>query len=606
MAGYRRLRLLWKLLVPFVAVVLVVGPAAGYLVVRDVAMQAQARLDQQLVDQSLTVRSRLAHRELYLLEAASYAANVEGMAGAVAMGRVEEVETLLASVRSLKTELGVLAVVDAEGRAVGGGPTGEGAEAGALVGALSGPDDPSVQLGRWGGARQLLVAAPVCVDAPGCRLVGAAVAGVEVTTLVHELRSELPDGDTGIVLYDDHGEVVAAVGPAAAAAAPTVPEALVRRTAVIDGRRHATVFSPLQVRGQRLGTIAVTAPADVVVAFSRHAALRLSAVLVAAMLGLVAIGVLLSRSVLRQVRELHATSLQLADGELQARARVLSDDELGELAGVLNQMAAELQDGREHLEARVAERTAEVERLLRERTDFFAALSHELRTPIAVIRSQAKMMLDPVYRRAGQRSTPAWKAVEASTDQLLEVVNAVLEVARAATGRLDITLDDVDLASVLRELQPTFAGIAAASGVTLDMEVHEDVPAVRADGTRLRDVLVNLVDNAAKYTPSGGRVTVTATASGTSVDVSVADTGIGIPPDVHDRIYEPFYRVPGASPQGDQLSTGLGLALTRHLVDAQGATLSLTSEPGVGSTFTVHLLRSRPVGPSPTPSDALV
>jgi two-component system phosphate regulon sensor histidine kinase PhoR len=119
--------------------------------------------------------------------------------------------------------------------------------------------------------------------------------------------------------------------------------------------------------------------------------------------------------------------------------------------------------------------------------------------------------------------------------------------------------------------------------------VPPDLPAVRADRQRLREVIVNLVDNAAKYTPEGGSVDLSAAARNGSVVVSVKDTGVGIPPESGEFIFEPFYRVRGTRAQQGQASSGLGLALAKRVVEAQGGTISFESKVGKGTTFTFTL-----------------
>jgi two-component system sensor histidine kinase/response regulator len=316
------------------------------------------------------------------------------------------------------------------------------------------------------------------------------------------------------------------------------------------------------------------------------------------MVGIVAIGAMLSRFIMAQVRPLLETSRALGRGDLSARAPVVADDELSELARGVNQMAEQLEASYETLELRVTERTEEVQRLLRERTDLFTAISHEFRTPLAVITRYLEMMLDPSYPKKPRWSSEAGQVMKDSTDQLLVLINDILDLAKAEAGHLDMALEDVALPGFLTRLRKTIEGLAGAGGLHTRIDVPKDLPLVRADGSRLREIVLNLVDNAAKYTPPDGHVEVSVRTRNDVVEVSVSDTGLGIPEEVRDRIFEPFYRVEGRQPLKGQFSTGLGLALTKRLVEAQGGQIWFEGRPERGTTFTFTLV---PVSATPLP-----
>lgn len=258
------------------------------------------------------------------------------------------------------------------------------------------------------------------------------------------------------------------------------------------------------------------------------------------------------------------------------------------MARGVNQMAEQLEASYETLESRVAQRTEEVQRLLQERTEFFTGISHEFRTPLAVIISQAELMLDPTYPKRGR-----WRGeigeIRDSAQQLLLLINDILDLARAEAGRIEMHLSEVSIPEVIAGLRKTAAGLASAGNLKLSIEVPAKLPMVRADAFRLREVILNVLDNAAKYTPAGGKVRLTAEANGGSVEIAVSDSGMGIPKEAGERVFDPFYRVPGAEPQRGQAASGLGLALAKRFVEAQGGTISFLSEPGAGTTFRVTL-----------------
>jgi two-component system phosphate regulon sensor histidine kinase PhoR len=267
---------------------------------------------------------------------------------------------------------------------------------------------------------------------------------------------------------------------------------------------------------------------------------------------------------------------------------------LGELAAGVNQMAEQLEASVETLRSGVEQRTDEVRRLLRERTEFFATLSHEFRTPLAIIRTQANMLSDPDMRHDPAAASTSLQIVSEAATQALELVNDVLEASRTDSEAVDLQLESVDVGLLLHDMTPTIEGLAASAGLQADVKVAS-VPPVTADARRLRQVLLNLVDNAVKYTPSGGAVTVDARqASDGLVEVVVRDTGVGIPAACIDQLFDPFYRVPGSKPQHGEASSGIGLTLAKLLIDAHGGRLTAESEPGVGSVFTVALTATTP------------
>jgi signal transduction histidine kinase len=147
----------------------------------------------------------------------------------------------------------------------------------------------------------------------------------------------------------------------------------------------------------------------------------------------------------------------------------------------------------------------------------------------------------------------------------------------------------VSLPEMVARLQPTMSGLAAGAAVQLDVQLEPGLPVLSTDERRVSQVLLNLVDNAIKYTPGGGHVELRAARSGDGVAFAVSDTGIGIPDEFKDALFRPFSRVPGAAPQRGQASSGLGLALSRQILDALGASISVADRPGGGTVFTVQL-----------------
>lgn len=605
--GRRRfgdLPLFWKVLLPFLAVILLLGTLGTFFIVRDLAAEAQEALDRELGRRSLDVRSVAHDRELYLLEATNFASNINGLADAIIASDKSAVARLLGSVLALKADLALLAATD--GRGVGmveyrvdeagrpaRSPAGNWRKQAFVRSALEDIEGGKHSvLTRDGPHAILAIAAPVCGNKRPCRAAGVAIAAIRLDLIAVEAARAGTVGNAttsvDISFYSEAGEPLASSGAASPAPPADAGSAeLVRRTQQVGDHESTTLYAPYVVQGRRVGTLAVSIPRDQAFAAVRGTAIRLVLVMLAAMAGVVAVGALLSRSILRQMRPLLETNRALGRGELSARAPVESRDEFGELARGANQMAEQLQASYETLELRVAQRTEEVRRLLSERTEFFAAMSHDFRTPLAAILSEADVMLDGMP--AGSENASGLNNIKRSGEQLIEFVNEVLELARAEAGRLEMDLAAVRLGDLARDLRPTLYGLARAGSLRLSVELPENLPPVRADERRLREILLNLVDNAVKYTPAGGTVGVTASGSAGFVEVRVSDSGVGIPAEVGSRIFEPFYRVKGTSPARGETSTGLGLALTKRLVEAHLGDIWYTSEPGTGTTFAFTL-----------------
>ncbi len=608
---FRDLPLFWKVLIPFFALMLVLGVLGAFLIVRDLSTRAKTALDQDLIGASLNVESFVHERELYLLESANFAANLQDMPQAIGRGDRDAVARLLQSVLALKTDLNLLSATDASGATVAeftrdrsrGRPR-------LVVGTVRGPapfvgtalrDQSGAKSSGFvdvGDDTMVAIVAPVCSSTTPCNPVGVTIVGVKASSIISEAFAGLESsGETsfGLAVFNTEGRRVASRGlvPDEASIPDIASDRPVARITTTNGQEIETLYAPLEVQDRRFGTVAVATQTSPAFASARGTGIRLGLILLAAMTGIVAIGALLSRAILRQLRPLVTTNRALGSGDLTARAEVLGNDELGELARGVNLMADQLQANIETLESRVDQRTQEVRRLLRERTEFFAGLSHELRTPLAIILNQSLMLRDPTFRKTRTALEALGLTIGDSAEQLLSLVNEILELARSELGGIELELEDVQLGELLRQFGGTVEGLASSAGLELQIEPPRRLPPVRADRERLRQILLNLVDNAVKYTPEGGTIRLDATARNGSVNVAIRDSGVGIPPDVGERIFDPFFRVPGTKAQRGQASSGLGLALTKRLVEAHGGEIWFTSEPQKGTTFNVTLPAAR-------------
>jgi two-component system, OmpR family, sensor histidine kinase CiaH len=220
-------------------------------------------------------------------------------------------------------------------------------------------------------------------------------------------------------------------------------------------------------------------------------------------------------------------------------------------------------------------------------TRFVADASHELRTPLAVIQANNEVLLRHRDQTIDENVEHS-EAIEAESEHMNRLVGQLLTLARADEGQLALAQERFDLAQLLEELAREVSPLFESKGLALQLQL-ESAPVV-ADEGRIRQVAMILLDNALNHTPSGGTVTVSSGSAGRGARFAVADTGPGIPADEQERVFERFYRLDPARTR-EQGGTGLGLAIARTIVEAHGGRVTLASQPGSGSTFTVRLPR---------------
>jgi signal transduction histidine kinase len=226
-------------------------------------------------------------------------------------------------------------------------------------------------------------------------------------------------------------------------------------------------------------------------------------------------------------------------------------------------------------------------RLSRLKSDFVANVSHELKTPLALIRLFAETLelgRVPTEEKKGQY----YRIINKESRRLTQLINNILDFSRIEAGRKEYRLRRGDVAAVVRDVVEAYRFPIEHLGFVLDVDVAEDLPEIDLDPEAISQALINLLNNAIKYSPEKGSVRVSARREGDRVLVSVADRGIGIPRAEHRRIFEKFYRVESSLVHTTK-GSGLGLALVQHITEAHGGRVELASAPGEGSTFTLSL-----------------
>jgi signal transduction histidine kinase len=226
----------------------------------------------------------------------------------------------------------------------------------------------------------------------------------------------------------------------------------------------------------------------------------------------------------------------------------------------------------------------------RHKSAFLANVSHELRTPLNAIIGFAQLLIDDVIPVEEEREL-AYQDILESGNHLLTMVNNILDVARIEAGQQSLDLLALPLGPEVLAVERMLAAMMASKRQRFSAAIPDDLPDVAADRDRLRQVLLNLLSNAHKFTPPGGAITLAARRSAKGAEmvaITVADTGIGIAPEHQAIVFEAFQQVESGYARAQQ-GTGLGLALTKQLVELMGGTITLESTPGVGSAFTVTL-----------------
>jgi signal transduction histidine kinase len=293
----------------------------------------------------------------------------------------------------------------------------------------------------------------------------------------------------------------------------------------------------------------------------------------------VVIGMLMARAMLRPIEELGKGMAHVAEGDFEPNVHVPTErpDEIGDLARSF---------------ATMTEQLAELDRL---KAEFVSVASHEIKTPLSVIRGYVSLLADGIYGETNDAQKKTLEAVSDQVDRLTRLVHRLLDISRfeAGGGRLEVRR--INVRDFLEELTGGFRVLAFQNGIDFTVRVADDVPVnLEGDADRLNEVLGNILSNAFKFTQRGGRISLDTQRDGAGVVVEVRDTGVGIPADKLPKIFEKFYQVDNAA-QPRSVGSGLGLAIAREIVEAHGGMIGAESEVGKGTMFRVTLPERPPV-----------
>jgi len=297
---------------------------------------------------------------------------------------------------------------------------------------------------------------------------------------------------------------------------------------------------------------------------------------VAAVIIALIVAYFVSRSITLPIRQMQETAQQIAKGDFGKRVRIKSRDELGELAKSFNTMADELQHQMENLR-----------RMDRMRTDFVANVSHELKTPLTLIRGYIETLEDRAMDDK-KAATKFISIIKEHADRLANIVNDLLSLSELELSDDSVHKTEFDLKEIIDEISLGFGHALADKKQMLTVSSQGGDLTIRADHDKIEQVFVNLIDNAVKYTKESGCIELSLVELDREVCVTVQDNGIGIPREHRERIFERFYRVDKARSR-DLGGTGLGLSIAKHIVLAHNGKISIESEFNKGTKISVIL-----------------
>jgi signal transduction histidine kinase len=288
------------------------------------------------------------------------------------------------------------------------------------------------------------------------------------------------------------------------------------------------------------------------------------------------LGFVLSWSVIGPIQRIDARLAAIASGDFSGHVDLTNRDELGALAANVNQMNDELR-----------RLYKELETASQHKSDFLANMSHELRTPLNAIIGFSQVLREEMIGDVNQKQAEYLDDILSSGHHLLSLINEVLDLSKVEAGQVELELAPFSLQEALERGVAMVRERATRDGVQVTLAANPDVDVVSGDERRIRQVIFNLLSNAVKFTPAGGAVDVQATRANGEVSISVADTGPGIAAEDLQRVFEEFQQTEAGIERGE--GTGLGLALSKRLVELHGGRIWVDSELGSGSTFVFTL-----------------
>ena len=278
-------------------------------------------------------------------------------------------------------------------------------------------------------------------------------------------------------------------------------------------------------------------------------------------------GLFLASRVLKPVEQITRTAQQIEESDLSQRIAIKNDDELGRLASTLNDMIARLEEA------------------FNRQRQFTADASHELRTPLAIMQAEATLALSKERTEADYKKS--LETISQESTYMSSVIGKLLFLARSDAGKEQLSFEDVDLKDLITGLSTNVEALATDKGIKFTVDAQENL-VVSGDKVKLRQLFINILENAVRYTPADGNISVSLVRKDDSALATISDTGIGIPPEHLPHIFERFYRVDKARSRSDG-GVGLGMAIAKYIADSHSGKIEVASQVGKGTTFSVSI-----------------
>ncbi|MDR0491085.1 MAG: cell wall metabolism sensor histidine kinase WalK, partial [Oscillospiraceae bacterium] len=290
----------------------------------------------------------------------------------------------------------------------------------------------------------------------------------------------------------------------------------------------------------------------------------------------IVISLIMSRTLLSPIQGMTKAAEAMADGDFSSKIGIESGDEIGILAKTFNNMASQIETMLHELK--------KSEKLRRE---FVANVSHELRTPLTSVRTYAETLFE---NKEITRDTEEefLHVIINESDRMTKIVQDLLELSRFDSGDRKLDIEEFSIEQSVRDVHTAIALDAKKRGHLLSLELEWKMPMIKGDRARIEQVLMNIITNALKYTPDGGRIDIYTFRSRQNVSIKIEDTGIGIPKEDLERIFDRFYRVDKARSR-ESGGTGLGLSIAKEIITLHGGDIIIESEHGKGTSVTVVL-----------------
>lgn len=614
----------FKVILPYLLLTLIVAVTGVYVVTKLVASSLSERLTNQLLEAGRVVSDEMVLQERSHLETARIIAYTSGLGEAL---RDDDRAAVVSLAKPVAGGLGVedLIIVNSQGQEVlhlleqvdgslleGGGtfqPNTQNAVQQLLV-----ANDPNglptreIQQDPLDKRYYYFTAIPVVAEN---QMVGVVVIGSSLDTILPRLKStSLAD----VIIYGENGRALATtltqMSDPAFMATISIPEETYQQNLASDtstdqenfaagGRGYSLTRSSLRVGDDRLGVFAVVLPSNFVLqpgAASRNTYVLLFSL---AMVAVVLVGYVISRLIINPIYALMHTSQAISGGDLTKRTGIVSADEIGVLANTFDEMTANLQQRTIELE----KTNRILEQMDRTKVTFIQISAHELRTPLTLIQGYAQML--ELRANSDPELGTLARGILDGSNRMSDVVNSMLDVSRIDSKTLKIVPTQTELDLLIKKAQKPFKEALKERNLSLENRGLENLPLVPADSEQLYKAFYHIIMNSIKYTPDGGKITVTGQlvngdSEPTEVEIVVSDTGVGIDAQYHELVFEKFFQTGEVHLHSSGKTKfkgggpGLGLAIARGIIEAHHGRIWVES-PGFddknypGSAFHVRL-----------------